>query len=392
MEKQKLLILTRRGFVSLVLLILAGYRPLPAWFSAPLPVAKERPEPSLSDIEFPRDVQLLSPDTDPVLRIPIAHFTQTMSVGPMSNLHGGFGWLEISRKTVRYTAMEQLHVGHYGSATKETDIGFEYARSDLTQLRMLYRSIAYPVPDQTVQTHLQDKEKVREYFAYYAKAHWPLDRHGMDQMQKVDAVYTPLILLALEDFDAVVTEFKRRHPSPAPAAVAVAKPEPPPAPSLVLLAPANASDNAVVEVNQSPLAIRGVAMDAAGLPSVTINGKPAALRPTGANAAEFWSDLLPLEPGNNPIEIAASNSAHVSTKLAFTVHYTPKAAPGNPKGLEKAEIISLLVGGVPAERVAQIVKDRGVKFVPTADDLSVIRAAGGTDELIEAIQKAAPHP
>jgi hypothetical protein len=69
-----------------------------------------------------------------------------------------------------------------------------------------------------------------------------------------------------------------------------------------------------------------------------------------------------------------------------------RTAPVNSKALDQADIISLLAGAVPASRVAQIVKDRGIKFVPTADDLNVIRSAGGTDELIEAIQKAAPHP
>jgi hypothetical protein len=91
------------------------------------------------------------------------------------------------------------------------------------------------------------------------------------------------------------------------------------------------------------------------------------------------------------VQIAASNSAHVAATLAFTVHYIPKTAAANPKALDKADLVSLLVGGVPAARVAQIVKDRGIKFVPTAEDLSVIRAAGGTDDLIETIQKAAPQ-
>ena len=80
----------------------------------------------------------------------------------------------------------------------------------------------------------------------------------------------------------------------------------------------------------------------------------------------------------------------MEAKVAFTVHYTPKAAPVNPKALDKAEIISLLVGAVPAPRIAGIVQERGIKFNPTPDDLNEIRAAGGTDELIQAIQQAAP--
>jgi hypothetical protein len=80
----------------------------------------------------------------------------------------------------------------------------------------------------------------------------------------------------------------------------------------------------------------------------------------------------------------------VEAKVVFTVNYTPKAAPVNPRALGKADIISLLQGAVPASRVAAIVQDRTVKFTPTADDLNDIRAAGGSDELIQAIQQAAP--
>ena len=139
------------------------------------------------------------------------------------------------------------------------------------------------------------------------------------------------------------------------------------------------------------MVIRGVAMDNTGILVVSINGTPANMRPQNAQTAEFWSSPLPLQPGANPFEISASNSGHVDAKLAFTIRYTPKAAPVNAKALGKAEIVSLLVGGVPASRVAQIVKDRGIKFAPTTDDLNVIRAVGGTDDLVEAIQKAAPH-
>ena len=34
-------------------------------------------------------------------------------------------------------------------------------------------------------------------------------------------------------------------------------------------------------------------------------------------------------------------------------------------------------------------RQRGIKFRPSADDLNLIRAEGGSDELIGAVQKAA---
>ena len=61
----------------------------------------------------------------------------------------------------------------------------------------------------------------------------------------------------------------------------------------------------------------------------------------------------------------------------------------NPRALDRQEIIGLLQGGVPSARIVDLIKERGIKFSPSADDLNAIRAAGGTDDLIEAIQQAA---
>jgi hypothetical protein len=132
-------------------------------------------------------------------------------------------------------------------------------------------------------------------------------------------------------------------------------------------------------------------MDSTGIPVVTINGSPVNMRPQSTQAAEFWSDPLPLQVGSNRIQIVASNSAHLQTKLELTVHYQTKQSPLNPRALDRQEIVALLEGGVPPAHIADLIKERGLKFSPNADDLNAIRAAGGTNELIDAIQKAAPH-
>jgi hypothetical protein len=56
--------------------------------------------------------------------------------------------------------------------------------------------------------------------------------------------------------------------------------------------------------------------------------------------------------------------------------------------LGKAEILSLLKGDVPSDRVTELVKERGIKFAPTPDDLKDIRSAGGSNELVDAISQA----
>jgi hypothetical protein len=179
--------------------------------------------------------------------------------------------------------------------------------------------------------------------------------------------------------------------APVTAPAAGPKPVAPPSlPAIVLASPSGVSPNQTVEFSESPLVIRGVATDSTGILVVAINGSAANMRPQNAQAAEFWSDPLALQPGGNRIEITATNSAHTEAKVVFLVHYTPKAAPPNPRALDKQDILSLLKGGVPTARVVVIIKDRGIKFVPTAGDLKNFRAAGGNEELIQIIQQAAP--
>jgi hypothetical protein len=165
---------------------------------------------------------------------------------------------------------------------------------------------------------------------------------------------------------------------------------PPSSTAIVVASPSGVSPGQTVELNESPLTIRGVVTDSAGILMVTINGSTANMRPQNSQATEFWSEPLPIKPGISPIEITASNSAHVDTKLAFTLHYTPKVAPPNPRALSKQEIVNLLKGDVPQARIEDLIQERGIKFAPTADDLNDIRRAGASEELIQTLQHAAP--
>ncbi|MFZ0960025.1 MAG: hypothetical protein WAO35_03910 [Terriglobia bacterium] len=179
--------------------------------------------------------------------------------------------------------------------------------------------------------------------------------------------------------------------------VTVTEPPPPPAPTIVLMEPSAASEGQTVDVASSPLTIRGVVMDASGIPVVTINGRSVTMRPTSAQAAQFQSDPLDLQPGENRFEVVAVNGAHGQAKVVFIARLAPSAptapaaqpaGPNNLRGLAKAEIISLLQGDVPSARVAGLVQERGIKFVPTPDDLREIVTAGGGDDLINAINQA----
>lgn len=167
-------------------------------------------------------------------------------------------------------------------------------------------------------------------------------------------------------------------------------------PTIVLVEPSVTNSGATLELATSPLTIRGVAMDNSGIPVVTINGTPAALRPKSAQAAEFSSDPIVLQPGENRFEITATNAAHAEAKVVFVARYKTTApqpaTQTNAKALAKAEILDLLKGDVPSARVASLVKERGVKWTPSEDDIKEIRAAGGGDDLVEALKQSMASP
>jgi hypothetical protein len=318
--------------------------------------------------------QLVDGDTNPTLRYPVASFSG-WSIKSTS-----YGWFDITRQGIRYGVVQP--------ADKISE-GFNMSNAEVTDLKI----------EQTYLMFHRGTDKKRYAVFYVSQDRWGTIHSGPGAMgaASVGALGTASIFQAIRNFDNVLAMVK----PPAPVAVAppvvTPPPEPKPAappspPTIVVASPSGAADNQTIEAQGTPLVIRGVAMDSTGIPVVAINGAPANMRPQNTQAAEFWSDPLPLQPGANPVQITASNSAHVDAKVAFTVHYTPKATPVNPKALDKADIISLLVGAVPASRVARIIKERGVRFAPTADDLNEIRAAGGDDELIQAVQEASPHP
>jgi hypothetical protein len=309
--------------------------------------------------------EVLNSQTGPTLRYPVMTVSGSLT----------FGWLDISGSSIRYTVVEPPN--------KSQD-SFEASRYAIREPRFNGTALSFRIPKRDVS------------FVYAPQEAWHSGRKGANSSNERQG--TASIYSTLMNFDAVLAEVMPPRPPPSPAVVhpvtapPAPKPVTPPSPpAIVLASPPGVDEGQVVELSERTVVIRGVAMDSSGIPVVAINGSPASMRPQTTQAAEFWSDPLPLHPGDNPFQISAVNAAHVETKLAFTIHYTPKAAPVNPKALAKAEIISLLQGAVPATRVAGIVKERGIKFAPTADDLKEIRDAGGDDDLIQAIQQAASN-
>jgi hypothetical protein len=263
-----------------------------------------------------------------------------------------------------------------------------YSRAELINLQMEFNAAEFRAGG------------LRHFFAYSPQNHWDAADStdpSVNSINKTDSIYTPFILRSLQNFDSVVADLNLRQQAATPPPVQVQTVEPPapkPAaapspPTLVVMAPTGAGENQTIEVNDSALTIRGVAMDDSGLPTITINGAPAALRPKNQNVAEFWSDPMSLKPGANHFEIVATSPARATSRFEFVAQFTPRALPVNPRALGKEEIISLLQGGVPDSHVGELVKDRGIKFMPGASDMNDIRAAGGSEDLVQTIKQAA---
>ena len=191
----------------------------------------------------------------------------------------------------------------------------------------------------------------------------------------------------------------------APSSTLQHRPEPKAAPNatppaIVMVDPSVPASGGTFETSSSPLIVRGVVIDSAGFPRVTVNGAPAMLKPRSEQSAELQSDPTTLQPGTNKFEIIATNAAKAETRVSFVARYSPPAAVAppktqtedNPKALSKEDITNLLKNDVSSARVADLVRKFGLKFSPTESDLSDIRQAGGNDDLLRVIQQANSSP
>jgi sulfatase modifying factor 1 len=59
-----------------------------------------------------------------------------------------------------------------------------------------------------------------------------------------------------------------------------------------------------------------------------------------------------------------------------------------PQPLTKDQVLHLVAGGVPSERAAALVKQRGIDFLPDAQYLETLRLAGGDNTVIAAVREA----
>ncbi|MGH9328200.1 MAG: tetratricopeptide repeat protein [Terriglobia bacterium] len=76
----------------------------------------------------------------------------------------------------------------------------------------------------------------------------------------------------------------------------------------------------------------------------------------------------------------------VATVTAYARTGSATVAPLNEK-----QVLGLVAGGVASERVADLIRNRGIDFTPTSQYLDKLRSAGASASLIETVRRTAPH-
>jgi hypothetical protein len=407
---------------------------------------KKRPEPASEQSFESVKPQLLNADTIPTLRFPIAYIYRSFGPGL------SFGWLDITRENVRYVADLPPQQAGKGFETtraqiRETKIdksGFLRLETSKGKFTIFYMPnhawgdirtgffsngymgvIPYVKINRTgsgvIQQTLQDFDKMvaavrppppplPEVSLVVAPLtvkkgqpvtlSWTSTHATSAELEpgvgKVAPTGTTSVI-AGETTDYVVTASGPGGTRTATAHVTVTAPPPAAPPTLILVDPAIETAGQTLEVHNATFSIRGVATDVAGLPTVTINGVEATMKPRGTHSAEFWSDPAKLPAGETPYKIVATGPDGAQASFSFIARFTPPPpppappaakAPPNPKALSLQDILDLLRNFVPSDRVADLVKQFGLKFTPTEDDLNMIREAGGAAALIDALQQA----
>jgi hypothetical protein len=102
-------------------------------------------------------------------------------------------------------------------------------------------------------------------------------------------------------------------------------------------------------------------------------------------------DRFPVQPfGQSERRLCRSISSIIAllsiTALFYSAVISTAYGSGKPLGLQ--DVIGLLRGGVFTQRVAQVVHDRGITFVPDKRNIRALRRAGADGVLLDAIKEA----
>ena len=144
-------------------------------------------------------------------------------------------------------------------------------------------------------------------------------------------------------------------------------------------------------MTESPITIRGAAMDDHGILGVQVNGQQAVVKTSGdIRTVEFSLSGVPLQEGLNRITVIATNIDKQTSEIVLPIWWR-KTAPASPsagrKGLTESQITDLLKNFVTPQRIAELAREKGVAFDVTPQVEQRLRRAGSDDGLVQTLRE-----
>ena len=98
---------------------------------------------------------------------------------------------------------------------------------------------------------------------------------------------------------------------------------------------------------------------------------------------------IDFEPTEDFIKsLQGASASEVFVQALRAARRVAPAGAGGKKPLDQIQVVALLAGGVPNQRVAMLVNERGISFEPTEDYLWTLKNVGAEDVLLGAVRAA----
>jgi len=230
--------------------------------------------------------ELVNPGDNPAVRYPVAHFGG-------SGLFASFdyGYLYFSRDTIRYEVVR----GGQGHA-------FSYNRSELEVAK---EWTTFGLPNRAAELRFHGTN-------YHF---WQVTRSNLQSGRPRSTGFQELINAANNPEDAIAVAEARynRFAPPKPAAPPAAPP------TISMLEPTGAEEGRTVSAYEPTLHVRGIASQASGIASVSVNGQTAFFKPLAPQTVEFDLRDLPLGTGMSAVVIVATGTDKSVSQMTFRV-------------------------------------------------------------------------
>jgi len=254
--------------------------------------------PLAADEEIAWEKYLVKDAPEPTIRFAVMH----QHAG-----RGCYGYLYITRETIRFEVVQP---------ESDREHGFSYPRSSITEARQ-WKVMASRLPE------AEFKFLGGKTYHFFRIRESLVDEPSPKFRWEDARTWQPLVEAATH-FNEVLRSVEQHVNAQKPATSA--------GPTVRVMEPAVSDPNVPTEVAQPVVSVRGAALDARGVLSVTVNGVAAQLRSSGdIKAVEFSVDGVTLQEGLNRVTVVATNVDHRSTQLVVPLWLrgagTPAPAP-----------------------------------------------------------------